>query len=106
MLEFLPSYIFFDARIIISPIKFIYKSQVKELEKQLENETLNKEIHNLKQQLELLEEDKKELELKYQNSEEKARNLKHSGKTLPKLPGLLSLNLFYVQNKPLCRQID
>lgn len=38
-------------------------------------------MHNLKQQLELLEEDKKELELKYQNSEEKARNLKHSGKS-------------------------
>ncbi|EHA99844.1 Shootin-1 [Heterocephalus glaber] len=55
-----------------------HQQKVKELEKQLENEALHKEIHNLKQQLELLEENKKELELKYQNSEEKARNLKHS----------------------------
>ncbi|XP_024411334.2 shootin-1 isoform X2 [Desmodus rotundus] len=61
-----------------------HQQKVKELEQQLENETLHKEIHNLKQQLELLEEDKKELELKYQNSEEKARNLKHSVDELQK----------------------
>ncbi|XP_071466789.1 shootin-1 isoform X2 [Marmota flaviventris] len=61
-----------------------FAQEVKELEEQLENETLHKEIHNLKQQLELLEEDKKELELKYQNSEEKARNLKHSVDELQK----------------------
>lgn len=54
--------------------------QVKELEEQLENQALHKEIGRLKQQLELLEEDKKELELKCQNSEEKARDLKHTGK--------------------------
>lgn len=53
--------------------------QIKELEEQLENQALHKEISRLKQQLELLEEDKKELELKCQNSEEKARDLKHSG---------------------------
>lgn len=53
--------------------------QVKELEEQLENQALQKEISRLKQQLELLEEDKKELELKCQNSEEKARDLKHTG---------------------------
>ncbi|MEJ1289088.1 shootin 1 [Cricetulus griseus] len=56
-----------------------HKQKVKELEEQLENEALHKEIHNLRQQLELLEEDKRELEQKYQSSEEKARNLKHSG---------------------------
>ncbi|XP_037660405.1 shootin-1 isoform X2 [Choloepus didactylus] len=61
-----------------------HQQKVKELEERLENETLHKEIHNLKQQLELLEEDKKELELKYQNSEEKARNLKHSVDELQK----------------------
>ncbi|XP_049710611.1 shootin-1 isoform X2 [Elephas maximus indicus] len=61
-----------------------HQQKVKELEEKLENETLHKEIHNLKQQLELLEEDKKELELKYQNSEEKARNLKHSVDELQK----------------------
>ncbi|EGV96712.1 Shootin-1 [Cricetulus griseus] len=55
-----------------------HKQKVKELEEQLENEALHKEIHNLRQQLELLEEDKRELEQKYQSSEEKARNLKHS----------------------------
>lgn len=56
--------------------------QVKELEEKLENQALHKEISRLKQQLELLEEDKKELELKCQNSEEKARDLKHTGKTV------------------------
>ncbi|XP_036191745.1 shootin-1 isoform X1 [Myotis myotis] len=61
-----------------------HQQKVKELEQQLESEALHKEIHNLKQQLELLEEDKKELELKYQNSEEKARNLKHSVDELQK----------------------
>ncbi|XP_036915571.1 shootin-1 isoform X2 [Sturnira hondurensis] len=64
--------------------KIQHQQKVKELEEQLENETLHKEIHNLKQQLELLEEDKKELESKYQNSEEKARNLKHSVDELQK----------------------
>lgn len=44
------------------------------------NEVLNKEIKYFKQQLELLEEDKKELEEKWQSSEEKARRLKESGK--------------------------
>uniref|UniRef100_A0A8C9DQB8 Shootin-1 n=1 Tax=Prolemur simus TaxID=1328070 RepID=A0A8C9DQB8_PROSS len=61
-----------------------HQQKVKELEEQLENETLHKEMHSLKQQLELLEEDKKELELKYQNSEEKAKNLKHSVDELQK----------------------
>ncbi|XP_023367378.1 shootin-1 isoform X2 [Otolemur garnettii] len=61
-----------------------FAQEVKELKEQLENETLHKEIHNLKQQLELLEEDKKELEAKYQNSEEKSRNLKHSVDELQK----------------------
>ncbi|XP_012659089.2 shootin-1 isoform X1 [Otolemur garnettii] len=61
-----------------------HQQKVKELKEQLENETLHKEIHNLKQQLELLEEDKKELEAKYQNSEEKSRNLKHSVDELQK----------------------
>lgn len=56
--------------------------QIKELEEQLENQALHKEISRLKQQLELLEEDKKELELKCQHSEEKARDLKHSGKNI------------------------
>ncbi|KAB0405749.1 hypothetical protein E2I00_001590 [Balaenoptera physalus] len=61
-----------------------HQQKVRKLEEQLQNETLRKEMHNLKQQLELLEEDKKELELKYQNSEEKARNLKHSVDELQK----------------------
>ncbi|XP_051680162.1 shootin-1 isoform X1 [Oryctolagus cuniculus] len=61
-----------------------HQQKVKDLEERLENEALHKEIHSLKQQLELLEEDKKELELKYQSSEEKARNLKHSVDELQK----------------------
>ncbi|XP_040598071.1 LOW QUALITY PROTEIN: shootin-1 [Mesocricetus auratus] len=61
-----------------------HQQKVKELEEQLENEALHKEIHNLRQQLELLEEDKRELEQKYQSSEEKTRNLKHSVDELQK----------------------
>lgn len=63
------------------PIPAVSTFQVKELEEKLENEALHKEIHTLRQQLELLEEDKKELEQKFQSSEEKARNLKHSGES-------------------------
>ncbi|NWW86522.1 SHOT1 protein, partial [Rhynochetos jubatus] len=59
-----------------------HQQKIKELEELLENQALHKEISRLKQQLELLEEDKRELELKCQNSEEKARDLKHSGKTI------------------------
>ncbi|NXC06789.1 SHOT1 protein, partial [Orthonyx spaldingii] len=55
-----------------------HQQKIKELEEQLENQSLHKEISRLKQQLELLEEDKKELELKCQHAEEKARDLKHS----------------------------
>uniref|UniRef100_A0A8C0KLH7 Shootin-1 n=1 Tax=Canis lupus dingo TaxID=286419 RepID=A0A8C0KLH7_CANLU len=58
-----------------------HQKKVKDLEEQLENAALHREIRSLKQQLGLLEEDKRELELKYQNSEERARDLKHSGKT-------------------------
>ncbi|XP_029788515.1 shootin-1 isoform X1 [Suricata suricatta] len=61
-----------------------HQKKVKELEEQLENGALHREIRNLKQQLGLLEEDKKELELKYQSSEEKARDLKHSVDELQK----------------------
>nr|XP_006111437.1 shootin-1 isoform X2 [Pelodiscus sinensis] len=61
-----------------------HQQKVKELEEKLENEALRKEIGCLKQQLELLEEDKKELELKCQNAEEKVKNLKHSVDELQK----------------------
>uniref|UniRef100_A0A8C8SFF8 Shootin-1 n=1 Tax=Pelusios castaneus TaxID=367368 RepID=A0A8C8SFF8_9SAUR len=64
--------------------KLQHQKKVKELEEQLENEALHKEISCLKQQLELLEEDKKELELKCQNAEEKVKNLKHSVDELQK----------------------
>nr|XP_005310408.1 shootin-1 [Chrysemys picta bellii] len=61
-----------------------HQQKVKELEEKLENEALHKEISCLQQQLGLLEEDKKELELKWQNSEEKVKNLKHSVDELQK----------------------
>uniref|UniRef100_A0A674HG44 Shootin-1 n=1 Tax=Taeniopygia guttata TaxID=59729 RepID=A0A674HG44_TAEGU len=61
-----------------------FAQEIKELEEQLENQSLHKEISRLKQQLELLEEDKKELELKCQHAEEKARDLKHSVDELQK----------------------
>ncbi|XP_074089668.1 shootin-1 isoform X3 [Macrotis lagotis] len=69
---------------ILEEERIQHQQKVKELEEQLDNETLHKEIHNLKQQLELLEEDKKELEQKCQNSEERAKNLKHSVEELQK----------------------
>lgn len=72
---------FWSTRGKAGPIPAVSTFQVKELEEKLENEALHKEIHTLRQQLELLEEDKKELEQKYQSSEEKARNLKHSGES-------------------------
>uniref|UniRef100_A0A452S1T1 Shootin-1 n=1 Tax=Ursus americanus TaxID=9643 RepID=A0A452S1T1_URSAM len=59
-----------------------HQKKVKNLEEQLENAALHREIRSLKQQLGILEEDKRELELKYQSSEEKARDLKHSGKSV------------------------
>ncbi|NWZ35437.1 SHOT1 protein, partial [Brachypodius atriceps] len=61
-----------------------HQQKIKELEEQLQNQSLHKEISRLKQQLELLEEDKKELELKCQHAEEKARDLKHSVDELQK----------------------
>uniref|UniRef100_A0A8C5T0K2 Shootin-1 n=1 Tax=Malurus cyaneus samueli TaxID=2593467 RepID=A0A8C5T0K2_9PASS len=61
-----------------------HQQKIKELEEQLENQSLHKEINRLKQQLELLEEDKKELEMKCQHAEEKARDLKHSVDELQK----------------------
>ncbi|NXQ71416.1 SHOT1 protein, partial [Quiscalus mexicanus] len=61
-----------------------HQQKIKELEEQLENQSLHKEIGRLKQQLELLEEDKKELEQKCQHAEEKARDLKHSVDELQK----------------------
>ncbi|NXR55042.1 SHOT1 protein, partial [Hippolais icterina] len=61
-----------------------HQQKIKELEEQLENQSLHKEINRLKQQLELLEDDKKELELKCQHAEEKARDLKHSVDELQK----------------------
>ncbi|XP_048363071.1 shootin-1 [Sphaerodactylus townsendi] len=70
--------------IILEEERLQHRQKVKELEEQLENEGLRKEIKSLKQQLELLEEDKKELEGKYQSSEEKVKNLKHSVDELQK----------------------
>uniref|UniRef100_A0A452HAM5 Shootin-1 n=1 Tax=Gopherus agassizii TaxID=38772 RepID=A0A452HAM5_9SAUR len=61
-----------------------HQQKVKELEEKLENEALHKEISCLQQQLGLLEEDKKQLELQWQNSEEKVKNLKHSVDELQK----------------------
>lgn len=43
---------------------------------------MHKEIHHLRQQLALLEEDKRELEQRCQSSEERARDLRHSGKAV------------------------
>ncbi|XP_029466344.1 shootin-1 isoform X3 [Rhinatrema bivittatum] len=57
---------------------------VKELEAQLDSAALQKEMHSLRQQLELLEEDKKELETKCQTSEANVKDLKHSVAELQK----------------------
>ncbi|XP_055447702.1 shootin-1 isoform X2 [Psammomys obesus] len=61
-----------------------HQQKVKELEEQLESEALHKEMHHLRQQLALLEEDKRELEQRCQSAEERARNLKHSVDELQK----------------------
>uniref|UniRef100_A0A803TCC6 Shootin-1 n=1 Tax=Anolis carolinensis TaxID=28377 RepID=A0A803TCC6_ANOCA len=61
-----------------------HQQKVEELEEQLSNEVLHKEIKSLKQQLELLEEDKKELEEKCQNAEEQIKILKQSADDLQK----------------------
>ncbi|KAH0623714.1 hypothetical protein JD844_006791 [Phrynosoma platyrhinos] len=61
-----------------------HQQKVEELEEQLANEVLHKEIKSLKQQLELLEEDKKELEEKCQSAEQQIKSLKHSVDELQK----------------------
>ncbi|KAJ7325240.1 hypothetical protein JRQ81_018260 [Phrynocephalus forsythii] len=69
---------------ILEEERLQHQQKVEELEQQLANEILHKEIKSLKQQLELLEDDKKELEEKCQSAEEQVRNLKHSVDELQK----------------------
>ncbi|XP_069468016.1 shootin-1 [Ambystoma mexicanum] len=64
--------------------KIAHQQKVKELEEQLQHATLNKELHSLKQQLELMEEEKKELEAKCRSAEDQVKNLKHSVEELQK----------------------
>ncbi|KAM8924764.1 shootin-1 [Pelodytes ibericus] len=61
-----------------------HQSKVKELEEQLHGNELHKEIQSLRKQLDLLEEDRKDLEAKRLSSESTIRDLKHSVETLQK----------------------
>uniref|UniRef100_A0A8C5WFF7 Shootin-1 n=1 Tax=Leptobrachium leishanense TaxID=445787 RepID=A0A8C5WFF7_9ANUR len=61
-----------------------HQQKVKELEEKLDQDRLLMEIESLRRQLDLLEEDRKDLESKYLSSESTIRNLKHSVDALQK----------------------
>ncbi|XP_063290048.1 shootin-1 isoform X2 [Pelobates fuscus] len=61
-----------------------HQRKVKELEEKLEEDKLQKEIESLKKQMDLLEEDRRDLEAKFQSSESTVRDLKHSVEALQK----------------------
>ncbi|KAM5132364.1 shootin-1 [Mantella aurantiaca] len=61
-----------------------HQLKVKELEDQLVEQRLRKEIQSVKKQLEILEEEKKDLEVKLQSSESLVKDLKHSVQELQK----------------------
>ncbi|XP_077311566.1 shootin-1 isoform X4 [Lithobates pipiens] len=61
-----------------------HQQKVKELEDQLAEDRLRKEIQSLKKQLEIMEEEKKDLEVKLFSSESLVKDLKHSVQELQK----------------------
>ncbi|XP_039593186.1 shootin-1 [Polypterus senegalus] len=61
-----------------------HAQKVKEYEEQLRSSDLKKEITFLKRQLDILEENKKQFEVRCQKSEEQARNLSHTVEELKK----------------------
>ncbi|XP_067858247.1 shootin-1 [Heptranchias perlo] len=58
--------------------RILHEKKLKEMEEELTNSTLKKEVASLMKQLDFFEEDKKELELKCQNSEQQVKDLKHT----------------------------
>ncbi|XP_041064949.1 shootin-1 isoform X2 [Carcharodon carcharias] len=58
--------------------RILHERKLKEMEEQLEDSTLKKEINSLMKQLEFLKEDKEELELKCQNYYQQVKDLKHT----------------------------
>ncbi|OCT71298.1 hypothetical protein XELAEV_18034276mg [Xenopus laevis] len=64
---------------LLEESKIQHQLKVKELEEELEEARLRKEVQSLKKQLELIEEEKRELEAKWQSSESAVKDLKHSG---------------------------
>ncbi|XP_078420777.1 shootin-1 isoform X2 [Cetorhinus maximus] len=58
--------------------RILHEKKLKEMEEQLEDSTLKKEINSLMKQLEFLKEDKEELELKCQNYYQQVKELKHT----------------------------
>ncbi|XP_069835785.1 shootin-1 isoform X2 [Dendropsophus ebraccatus] len=61
-----------------------HQLKVKELEDQLQEAKLRKEVQSLKKQLEILEEEKKDLESRLQSSESMVKDLKHTVDELQK----------------------
>ncbi|XP_078062288.1 shootin-1-like [Mustelus asterias] len=58
--------------------RILHETKLKELEEQLIESTLKKEVNSLTKQLELFKEDKEELELKCQNYCQQVKDLKHT----------------------------
>ncbi|XP_067909079.1 shootin-1 [Heterodontus francisci] len=58
--------------------RILHEKKLKEMEEQLNDSTLKKEVNALMKQLELLQADKGELELQCQNSYQQVKDLKHT----------------------------
>ncbi|XP_060698437.1 shootin-1 isoform X2 [Hemiscyllium ocellatum] len=58
--------------------RILHEKKLKEMQEQLDDCTLKKELNSLMKQLELLKEDKEELELKCQNYSQQVKDLKHT----------------------------
>uniref|UniRef100_UPI00398EF281 shootin-1 n=1 Tax=Pristiophorus japonicus TaxID=55135 RepID=UPI00398EF281 len=64
--------------------RILHGKKLKEMEEQLENSTLRKEVNSLMKQLELFKEEKEELEHQCQNSYQQVKELKHTNDELRK----------------------
>ncbi|XP_043568763.1 shootin-1 isoform X2 [Chiloscyllium plagiosum] len=58
--------------------RILHEKKLKEMQEQLDDCTLKKELNSLMKQLELLKEDKEELEIKCQNYSQQVKDLKHT----------------------------
>ncbi|XP_063808131.1 shootin-1-like, partial [Pseudophryne corroboree] len=63
---------------VLEEERILHQLKRKEMDDQLDEAKLIKEVQSLKKQLEIFEEEKKDLETKLQNSESIVRDLRHS----------------------------